>query len=207
MSQPEFVNYTLAAVFNDARGCPDFIDPFTGTKWIKGTDVIWISWYLIGTRATFIRGSCKEKSCSPYFCTAYFYTSYISFPSYTPPLRDNKNGNTISPVAKAVALDVGHREPRQLFRRDILRIARKQIYKANSLEKLDCALSLYPLTKSSEYQLNREKPRIEKTRHSLPDFPAISTSQVSSSSLCWSFSFIEEATTMRLPFFSLRTSS
>lgn len=49
----------------------------------------------------------------------YVFTSYISFPSYTPPLRDNKNGNTILSVAKAVALDVGHREPRQLFRRDI----------------------------------------------------------------------------------------
>lgn len=140
----------------------------------------------------------------PYF----FAVVYLRIHSST--LRDNKNGDTTFSSVLKVILD--NRSLASFSNATFLRIARKQTYKANSfeIEKLNYALSLFSipsLTKFSEYQLDREKLRIEETRHSLPDFPTISTSQVSSCSLCWSFSFIQEATTMRLRFFPLRTTS
>lgn len=94
--------------------------------------------------------------------TPHFCTNHISLPSCILPLRDNKNGGTtFSLVAKAIAFECWLSEA-SFSGATFLRIARKQMYKANSwkIEKLDYPLSLYPsLTKSSECRLDRKKLR------------------------------------------------
>jgi len=148
---------------------PDFIDSLTRNETdLKASTLFEFH----GSQSEDVRhlyeipGACKEF-CSSYFTRRilYSYTSYIFLP-HSSGLRDNK---TEAQHFRGESdcfwvLDVGSLA--SFADATFLRIVRRQIYKANSLEieMLDYVLSLYPsLTKSSEHQSSREKPCISRT--------------------------------------------